>query len=140
MVVRLDQRLRSYRVLLAPALARSDGATEDPTDLAVAEAILVAAESADGLGLTRAQIAARAGLDPADPRFTARFDLLVTTGALQRPRREKRQQDRYVPDPDALLAAELLARLDERGGAEHLHGLLVTAAETVELAFTADPD
>jgi hypothetical protein len=138
-VIGLDRRLRGYRVLLAPALARLDGVTDDPAELETAEAILAAAESADGVGLARGEIAVRAGLDPGDERFTRRFDMLVRAGALRGGRGEKRHQFRYVPDPDALLAAELLARLGERGGIEELHGLLIAAAERMERAFGSDP-
>jgi hypothetical protein len=137
-VIRLDRRLRGYRVLLAPALARLDGVTDDPAELETAEAILTAAESADGMGLPRSEIADRAGFDPGEERFVRRFDMLVRAGALRRIRGDKRHQTRYVPDPDALLAAELLARLGERGGIEELHGLLIAAAERMEWAFRPD--
>ena len=73
----------------------------------MAEAILVAAESADGIGLSRSEIAARAGLDGGDPRFIARFDLLARAGALQHLRGDKKHQSRYLPGPVALLAAEI---------------------------------
>lgn len=88
----------------------------------------------------RSEIARRAGLAADDQTFAQRFDLLVRAGALQGVRGEKKHQVRYLPDPDALLSAELLARLDERGGAEQLHALLVSVAETIELAFETDPD
>jgi hypothetical protein len=135
-----DKRLDTYLVLLAPVLVRIDGVTENPADLEVAEAILVAAESADGIGLTRSEIAARAGLDAADPRFTARFDLLARAGALQHLRGDKKHQSRYLPDPVALLAAEILARLSGDHGAEELHSLLVAAADRLEAAFRDDLD
>jgi hypothetical protein len=133
-----DRRLQMYLVLLAPALVRIDGATEDPEDVAVAEAILVAAESADGVGLARSEIAVRAGLDVSDARFVGRFNLLVRAGALRRLRGNKKHQTRYSPDPVALLAAEILARLAENHGAEELHSLLVAAADRLEAAFSAD--
>lgn len=129
--------LRTYRILLAPVLNRVDGVVDKPVDLEVAEAILVGAESADGVGLTRAEIAARAGIDPDNERFRARFAILVNQkiGALQRLRGEKKHQDRYYPDPMALLAAEVLARLSRDRGAEELHSLLSTAADQVEATF-----
>jgi hypothetical protein len=76
--------LQTYLVLLAPVLKRVDGVTDDPADVEMAEAILMAAESGDGVGLTRSEIAARAGVDPADEAFIARFSMLAKTGALQR--------------------------------------------------------
>jgi hypothetical protein len=135
-----DKRLDTYLVLLAPVLVRIDGVTEDPADVDLAEAILVAAESADGIGLTRSEIAARAGLNAADPRFAARFDMLARAGALQHLRGDKKHQSRYLPDPVALLAAEILARLSDDHGAEELHGLLVAAADRLEAAFRDDLD
>lgn len=69
---------RRTSCLLAPVLARVDGVTDDPDNVATAEAILMAAESADGVGLIRSEIAARAGLDASDARFAGRFDLLRT--------------------------------------------------------------
>ncbi len=136
-----DQRLvDTYLVLLAPVLARIDGVTDDPADVEVAEAILVAAESADGVGLSRSEIAARAGLDTADPRFAARFDMLARAGALQHLRGDKKHQSRYLPDPVALLAAEILARLSDDHGAEELHSLLVAAADRLEAAFRGDTE
>jgi hypothetical protein len=47
-----EELLRTYLVLLAPVLKRVDGVTNDPADVEMAEAILMAAESADGVGLT----------------------------------------------------------------------------------------
>jgi hypothetical protein len=135
-----DKRLDTYLVLLAPVLVRIDGVTDDPADVEIAEAILVAAESADGIGVTRSEIAARAGLDPADPRFAARFDMLARAGALQHLRGDKKHQSRYLPDPVALLAAEILARLNSDHGAEELHSLLVAAADRLEAAFREDAD
>jgi hypothetical protein len=135
-----DQRLHTYLVLLAPVLARVDGVTDDPADVEVAEAILAAAESADGVGLTRAEIAARAGLDMGDPRFAARFDMLDRARALQHLRGDKKHQRRYLPDPVALLAAEILARLSQDQGAEELHSLLVAAADRLEASFHDDAD
>jgi len=44
-----DEVLHTYRILLAPVLKRVDGVTDDPADLGVAEVILIAAESADGV-------------------------------------------------------------------------------------------
>jgi hypothetical protein len=135
-----DKRLDTYLVLLAPVLVRIDGVTENSADLEVAEAILVAAESADGIGLSRSEIAARAGLDAGDPRFIARFDMLARAGALQHLRGDKKHQSRYLPDPVALLAAEILARLSSDHGAEELHSLLVAAADRLEAAFRDDLD
>ncbi|WP_143532317.1 hypothetical protein [Saccharothrix sp. ALI-22-I] len=135
-----ERLLKTYLVLLAPVLNRKDGVTSDPVDLDVAEAILMAAESADGVGLTRSEIAARAGIDPDDDRFLSRFAMLVTTGALQGLRREKKHQDRYFPDPLALLAAEILARLSRDHGAEELHSILVDAADQLEAAFDGAPE
>jgi hypothetical protein len=135
-----DKRLDIYLVLLAPVLVRIDGVTEDPADVEMAEAILVAAESADGVGLTRSEIAARAGLDAADPRFATRFDMLARAGALQHLRGDKKHQSRYLPDPVALLAAEILARLRGDHGAAELHSLLVAAADRLEAAFQDDLD
>jgi hypothetical protein len=135
-----DKRLDTYLVLLAPVLVRIDGVTDDPADVEIAEAILVAAESADGVGVTRSEIAARAGLDPADPRFAARFDMLARAGALQHLRGDKKHQSRYLPDPVALLSAEILARLNSDHGAEELHSLLVAAADRLEAAFREDAD
>ena len=134
-----DARLNTYRILLAPVLARVDGVTGDPADVEMAEAILVAAESADGIGLTRSEIAARAGVDADNPRFNARLDLLSRAGALQHLRGDKKHQVRYLPDPVALLAAEILARLGEDHGAEELHSMLVAAADRLEAAFHDDP-
>lgn len=134
-----DARLNAYRILLAPVLARVDGVTGDSADVEMAEAILVAAESADGIGLTRSEIAARAGVDAEDPRFNARLDLLSRAGALQHLRGDKKHQIRYLPDPVALLAAEILARLGEDHGAEELHSMLVAAADRLEAAFHDDP-
>jgi hypothetical protein len=130
-----DRRLQTYLVLLAPVLTRVDGVTDDPADVETAEAILMAAESADGVGLTRSEIAARAGLDAADARFATRFDLLARAGALQHLRGDKKHQSRYLPDPVALLAAEILARLGHDHGAEELHSLLVAAADQLEAAL-----
>jgi hypothetical protein len=135
-----DQRLHTYLVLLAPVLARVDGVTDDPADVEMAEAILAAAESADGVGLTRAEVAARAGLDAGDPRFAARFDMLDRAHALQHLRGDKKHQRRYLPDPVALLAAEILARLSQDQGVEELHSLLVAAADRLEASFHADAD
>lgn len=130
-----DARLSAYLILLAPVLARIDGVTDDPADVEMAEAILVAAESADGIGLTRSEIAARAGVDAEDPRFSARLELLCRAGALQHLRGDKKHQVRYLPDPVALLAAEILARLGQDHGAEELHSMLVAAADRLEAAF-----
>jgi hypothetical protein len=130
-----DGALHTYRILLAPVLKRVDGVTDDPVDLEVAEAVLVAAESADGVGLTRSEIATRAGIDLDDERFRARFAMLVKVGALQCLRGEKKHQVRYFPNPMALLAAEILARLSRDHGAEELHSILVAAADQVEAAF-----
>jgi hypothetical protein len=134
-----DARLNAYLILLAPVLARIDGVTGDPADVEMAEAILVAAESADGVGLTRSEIAARAGVDAEDPRFSTRFGLLSRAGALQHLRGDKKHQVRYLPDPVALLAAEILARLGQDHGAEELHSMLVAAADRLEAAFHDDP-
>jgi hypothetical protein len=134
-----DARLQTYLVLLAPVLTRVDGVTDDPADVEAAEAILMAAESADGVGLTRSEIATRAGLEAADGRFATRFDLLARAGALQHLRGDKKHQSRYLPDPVALLAAEILARLGRDHGAEELHSLLVAAADRLEAAFTDQP-
>ena len=90
-----DTRLNAYLILLAPVLARIDGVTDDPADVEMAEAILTAAESADGVGLTRSEIAARAGVDADDPRFGSRLDLLSRAGALQHLRGDKKHQIRY---------------------------------------------
>jgi len=106
-----DARLNAYLILLAPVLARIDGVTDDPADVEMAEAILVAPESADGIGLTRSEIAARAGVDAEDPRFGAKLESLSRAGALQHLRGDKKHQIRYLPDPDTLLAAEILARV-----------------------------
>jgi hypothetical protein len=130
-----DARLNAYLILLAPVLARIDGVTDDPADVDMAEAILTAAESADGVGLTRSEIAARAGMDADDPRFSSRLDLLSRAGALQHLRGDKKHQVRYLPDPVALLAAEILARLGQNHGAEELHSMLVAAADRLESAF-----
>lgn len=130
-----DQWLNTYLVLLAPVLARVDGVTSDPADVEMAEAILAAAESADGVGMTRAEIAARAGFEAADPWFAARFDMLDRAHALQHLRGDKKHQRRYLPDPVALLAAEILARLSQDQGAEELHSLLVAAADRLETSF-----
>jgi hypothetical protein len=127
--------LQTYLVLLAPVLKRVDGVTDDPADVEMAEAILMAAESGDGVGLTRSEIAARAGVDPADEAFIARFSMLAKTGTLQRLRGDKKHQDRYFPDPMALLAAEILARLGQDHGAEELHSTLVAAADQLEAAL-----
>lgn len=126
-------------ILLAPVLARIDGVTNDPADVEMAEAILVAAESADGIGLTRSEIAARAGVDAEDPRFGARLELLSRAGALQHLRGDKKHQIRYLPDPVALLAAEILARLGQDHGAEELHSMLVAAADRLEAVFQDRP-
>ena len=134
-----DARLSAYLILLAPVLARIDGVTDDPADVEMAEAILVAAESADGIGLTRSEIAARAGVDAEDPRFGARLELLSRAGALQHLRGDKKHQIRYLPDPVALLAAEILARLGQDHGAEELHSMLVAAADRLEAAFQDRP-
>jgi hypothetical protein len=134
-----DARLNVYLILLAPVLARIDGVTGDSADVEMAEAILVAAESADGIGLTRSEIAARAGVNADAPRFNARLDLLSRAGALQHLRGDKKHQVRYLPDPVALLAAEILARLGEDHGAEELHSMLVAAADRLEAAFHDDP-
>jgi hypothetical protein len=134
-----DARLNAYLILLAPALARIDGVTDDPADVEMAEAILVAAESADGVGLTRSEIAARAGVDADDQRFNARLDLLARTGALRHLRGDKKHQVRYLPDPVALLAAEILTRLGQDHGAEELHSMLVAAADRLEATFHDDP-
>jgi len=134
-----DARLSAYLILLAPVLARIDGVTDDPADVEMAEAILVAAESADGIGLTRSEIAARAGVDAEDPRFSARLALLSRAGALQHLRGDKKHQIRYLPDPVALLAAEILARLGQDHGAEELHSMLVAAADRLEEAFQDRP-
>jgi hypothetical protein len=134
-----DARLNAYLILLAPALARIDGVTDDPADVEMAEAILVAAESADGVGLTRSEIAARAGVDADDQRFNARLDLLARTGALRHLRGDKKHQIRYLPDPVALLAAEILTRLGQDHGAEELHSMLVAAADRLEATFHDDP-
>ncbi|MEV0453685.1 hypothetical protein [Catellatospora methionotrophica] len=130
-----DRRLATYKLLLAPALARVDGVTDDSADLGVAEAILMAAESSDGVALTRLEIASRAGFAADDPVFVARFSLLCESGALYRPRRTKKSQQRYFPHPHAILAIELLARLNEDHGAAQLQGLLLTAADRMEAAF-----
>jgi len=130
-----DTRLNTYLVLHAPVLARTDGVTDNPADLEMAEAILIAAESADGVGLTRSEIAARAGVDVNDPRFNARLGMLARAGALHHLRGDKKHQNRYLPDPIALLAAEILARLDQNHGAEELHSLLVAAADRLEATF-----
>ena len=134
-----DARLSAYLILLAPVLARVDGVTDDPAGVEMAEAILVAAESADGIGLTRSEIAARAGVDAEDPRFGARLELLSRAGALQHLRGDKKHQIRYLPDPVALLAAEILARLGQDHGAEELHSMLVAAADRLEAAFQDRP-
>ena len=134
-----DARLSAYLILLAPVLARIDGVTDDPADVEMAEAILVAAESADGIGLTRSEIAARAGVGAEDPRFGARLELLSRAGALQHLRGDKKHQIRYLPDPVALLAAEILARLGQDHGAEELHSMLVAAADRLEAAFQDRP-
>jgi hypothetical protein len=42
-----EELLRTYLVLLAPVLKRVDGVTNDPADVEMAEAILMAAESAE---------------------------------------------------------------------------------------------
>ena len=94
-----DARLNAYRILLAPVLARIDGVTGDPADVEMVESILVAAASADGVGLARSEIAARAGVDAEDPRFSTRLDLLSRVGALQHLRGDKKHQARYLPDP-----------------------------------------
>lgn len=134
-----DARLNTYLILLAPVLARIDGVTDDPADVDMAEAILTAAESGDGIGLTRSEIAARAGVDADDPRFSSRLDLLSRAGALQHLRGDKKHQIRYLPDPVALLAAEILARLGQDHGAEELHSMLVAAADRLEAAFQDRP-
>ncbi|WP_460348474.1 hypothetical protein [Actinoallomurus acanthiterrae] len=131
-----DGLLQTYRVLLAPVLKRMDGVTDDPADLEMAEAILMAAESADGVGLTRSEIAGRAGIDPDDERFDSRFNMLTKAGALQQLHRDKKYQVRYFPDPMALLAAEILTRLGQDNGAEELHSILVAAADRLESAFS----
>jgi len=131
--------LNAYLILLAPVLARIDGVTNNPADVEMAEAILIAAESADGVGLTRSEIAARAGVDAEDQRFSARLDLLSRAGALQHLRGDKKHQTRYLPDPVALLAAEILARLGQDHGAEELHSMLVAAADRLEAAFQDRP-
>jgi hypothetical protein len=134
-----DARLNAYLILLAPVLARIDGVTDDPADVEMSEAILVAAESADGIGLARSEIAARAGVGAEDPRFSARLELLCRAGALQHLRGDKKHQIRYLPDPVALLAAEILARLGQDHGAEELHSMLVAAADRLEAAFRDRP-
>ena len=66
--------------------------------------------------------------------------MLARSGALQHLRGDKKHQSRYLPDPVALLAAEILARLSSDHGAEELHSLLVAAADRLEAAFRDDLD
>jgi CBS domain-containing protein len=60
-------------------------------------------------------------------------------GALKHLRGDKKHQIRYLPDPVALLAAEILARLGQDHGAEELHSMLVAAADRLEAAFQDRP-
>lgn len=52
----------------------------------------------NGVGLARSEIAARAGVDAEDPRFSTTLDLLSRAGALQHLRGDKKHQARYLPD------------------------------------------
>ncbi len=121
-------RLVSLRVLLAPGLRHAGGVTDDPADLEVAERVVDAFDGPGGGVLTRAEIAARAGYDSNDERFSRRFEVFLDAGMI-RPFRSKKHQQRYTMHPVALIGQELLLRFARRGGAEELHELLVAAAD-----------
>src|SRR6266542_279028 len=74
-------RLVSLRVLLAPGLRHAGGVTDDPADLEVAERVVDAFDGPGGGVLTRAEIAARAGYDSNDERFSRRFEVFLVAAA-----------------------------------------------------------
>lgn len=115
---------------LMAGVARDRGAVvEDVADLQRFQD-LVAAFPDDGRSVTRAELSELAGLGD-DPRYDQRFDTLVGLGAL-RQTRAKRHTGRYVLNPVALIAAELLAGLATRGGVTRLHEMLVLAADRLD--------
>lgn len=131
--------LRRLDALVAPVARDAGALVDDEEAIDMARAVCAAMAEADGGGLTRSQLLARAQGPWSAEALEARIDLFARLGLLQ-PYLAKAHQQRYVLNPAGMVGLLIVDRVAERGGVDELYVLLDRARTLLDSGTASRAD